>query len=151
MITKPPTYDIIVLSPLNANGPHQARVFLHSASFIRKLSKRTMLEHCRTLNSPSSHVCDKPHKSRHVVHAFSHEYGQYRLIAPSPPFQGDSVTIYSVRSSPARQSVTNADTYYLTLHYDQVRFIVPPPQKRGGQSCTSSYLERIAFSGVSLS
>ena len=28
---------------------------------------------------------------------------------------------------PTRQSVTNAETYYFTLHYDQVRLVMPPP------------------------
>ena len=35
-------------------------------------------------------------------------------------------------SSPARQSVTNDDTYYLTLHYYQARSIMPPPPFEGG-------------------
>ena len=58
IITEPPTY-IIVLSPLDSNVPHQARLFSHSACFIGKLSKRTTFEHCRKPNPPSSYVCDR--------------------------------------------------------------------------------------------
>ena len=116
IFTEPPTY-IIVLCTLDSNVPHQARLFSHSASYyIRKLSSRTMRELCRKLNSPSSHVCMRQSPTNAVTYLYlTHDYDQYRFIMPpSPPFQGDdSVANYSARSSPARQSVTNADTYYL--------------------------------------
>ena len=49
-----------------------------------------------------------------------------------PPYRGDSVANYSARSSPTRRNVTNADKYYLTLHYYQVRLLMPPPPYEGG-------------------
>ena len=72
-----------------------------------------------------------PNKWRHLL-----PYSRIRPLpvhyTPPSPFQGDSsVANNSERSTPARQSATNADTYYLTLHYKQARLIMPPP---GGQS-----------------
>ena len=57
-----------------------------------------------------------------------YEYDQYRFKTPKPsPFQGDGNANYSARSSPARQSVTNVDTNYLTLHHDKVRSTILCP------------------------
>ena len=57
-----------------------------------------------------------------------------KLLRQPAPFQGDnSVGTYSARSSPAQQSVSNANTYHhLTLHYYQVRIFMPPPPFEGG-------------------
>ena len=92
-------------------------------------------EHCpseRCLNivtSPTHHppdVCDKLSQLPSPTLLMN-------AINTPPLFQGDSVANYSSRSSsPARQSVKNADTYYITLHYDQVRLIMPHPPFEGG-------------------
>ena len=142
IITEPPTYtSIIVLSPLDSSVPNQARLLSHSACFIGKLSNRTMLEHHHKLNSPSAHVCMQQSLTNPVTYYLP--CTQIRSIpihyAP-PPFQGDSVANFSARSSPERQIVMNADTHCLTLHYDQVRLIMPPPpfEGGGGNHCTST-------------
>ena len=70
-----------------------------------------------------------------VTFYLNHEYDHslpVHYAHPPPPFQGDSVENHSARSTPTRQSATNADTYYLTLHYNQVRLIMPPPPFEGG-------------------
>ena len=89
-----------------------------------------------------------------VTYYLTHEYDQYRFnTPPPPPVQGDSVASYSgARSSPARQSVTNADTSY-PLHYDQVRFIMPPPpfEGGGGNHYTSCYYYFVCHPTMSLS
>ena len=62
-----------------------------------------------------------------------YEHVQRKSHYANAPFQGDSIGNCSARSSPARQSVTNANTYYhLTLHYYQVRLIMPPSPFEGG-------------------
>ena len=64
----------------------------------------------------------------------------YRFITHPPlPSRGDSVANHSARSTPARRSATNADTYYLTLQYNQVRLNMPPPpfEGVGGNHSTS--------------
>ena len=66
----------------------------------------------------------KPNKCRQYY--LTHEYDHYRFITHAPPFQADSVANHSARSTSARQSATNADTYCLTLPYNQVRLIMPP-------------------------
>ena len=86
----------------------------------------------------------KPNKCRHPL---THEYDHYRFIMlPPNPFQGGSSSVAnnSARSTPARQSATNnADTYYLTLHYNQVRLIMPPPpfEGGGGNHYTSTHID----------
>ena len=66
IFTEPPSTYIIVLSPPDSNLPDQARSVSHRACSIRKLSKRTMLQHCLKINLPSSHVRE-PHKCRQLL------------------------------------------------------------------------------------
>ena len=105
-ISEPPTYTI-VLSPLESNVPHQARLFSQSACFIGNRPSERCLNFVAN-STPSSHVCMRQSLANAVI--FYCTLLMITINTGPPSFYGDSVVNYSARSFPARQSATNSDT-----------------------------------------